>query len=151
MRLWRISAHAELSGRGGLHISGRWHSQGRRIVYLSDHPASALLEILVHLEIDPEDLPDTYQLLSVDIPDDIQLKSIEEGKIAQGWRDDRSLTRGLGDTWLREGETALMRVPSAIVPSAVNWLLNPAHPNSPNARVTAIVEAPFDPRLFKPK
>ncbi len=118
---------------------------------MSDHPASALLEILVHLEIDPEDLPDTYQLLAVDIPDDIHSKSIEETEIARGWRDDWALTRSLGDKWLREGGTALMRVPSAIVPAAVNWLLNPAHPDSANARVTTIVKAPFDPRLFKAK
>lgn len=118
---------------------------------MSDHPASALLEILVHLEIDPEDLPETYQILAVDIPDDVQFKSIEESEIAREWRRDRALTRGWGDTWLREGATALLRVPSAIVPAAANWLLNPAHPDSAHARVAAILEAPFDPRLFKAK
>ena len=45
MRLWRISDFADLAGEGGLLVSGRWHSRGRRIVYLSDHPATALIEI----------------------------------------------------------------------------------------------------------
>jgi RES domain-containing protein len=44
MELWRISIYADLSGAGGLMASGRWHSQGKRIVYLADHPSSALLE-----------------------------------------------------------------------------------------------------------
>jgi RES domain-containing protein len=149
MRLWRSSEHADLSGRGGLQFSGRWHSRGRRVVYLSDHPASTLLEILVHLEIDPEDLPSTYQLLAVDIPDDVQFESIDERRIASGWRTNNLLTRELGDRWLRENRTPLMRAPSAIVPAAVNWLLNPAHPDSAQARIAEINRAPFDKRFFK--
>jgi RES domain-containing protein len=50
MELWRISNYADLSGAGGLRAAGRWHSQGKRIVYLADHPSSALLEMLVHLD-----------------------------------------------------------------------------------------------------
>ena len=50
MELWRISNYADLSGAGdGLLAAGRWHTRGRRIVYLADHPASALLEMLVHM------------------------------------------------------------------------------------------------------
>jgi len=70
VRLWRISNYSDLSGPGGLKASGRWHEKGRHVVYTSDHPASALLEAMVHLEIDFEDLPDTYQLLEIDVPDD---------------------------------------------------------------------------------
>ena len=150
MRLWRSSEHADLSGRGGLQFSGRWHSRGRRIVYLSDHPASTLLEMLVHLEVDPEDLPSTYQLLAVDISDNVGFESIDERHMAGEWRDNHTLTRELGDQWLRDNKTALMRVPSAIVPAAVNWLLNPAHPDSAQARIAEIIRAPLDARLFKP-
>jgi RES domain-containing protein len=59
MDLWRILNYADLSGLGGLRAAGRWHSQGRRIVYLADHPSSALLEMLVHL--DRSLIPSTYQ------------------------------------------------------------------------------------------
>jgi RES domain-containing protein len=132
-----------------LRFSGRWHSQGTRIVYLSDHPASTLLETLVHLEVDAEDVPDTYQLLAVDIPDSIHFESIEEHQLAPRWREDEVLTRSLGDQWLRENRTALIRVPSAIVPASVNWLLNPAHADNAKARIAEIIRAPFDARLFK--
>jgi len=148
MRLWRSSDHADLSGRGGLRVSGRWHSRGTRIVYLSDYPASTLVETLVHLEIDPEDLPDAYQLLAVDIPDDVRFESVGEDQLPANWRDQTQLTRALGDRWLRDGRTALLRVPSAIVPFAVNWLLNPAHADAAHARVVQIIRAPFDRRLF---
>jgi RES domain-containing protein len=148
MRLWRSSTHADLSGRGGLRFSGRWHSQGARIVYLSDHPAATLLETLVHLEVDPEDVPDTFQLLAIDIPDDVRFDSIAEDQLASAWRDNQVLTRALGDRWLRTGDTALLPVPSAIVPFAMNWLLNPAHADAAYARIADIARVPLDRRLL---
>lgn len=127
--------------------AGRWHTRGR-IVYLTDHPASALVEVLVHLEVDPEDFPDSYQLLAVDFPDNVSFQSIEDKEIAVGWRDRPGLTRGLGDRWLRENRTALLKVPSAIVPFASNWLLNPVHPDAETGRIAVIIRPKFDPRLF---
>src|SRR6185295_17519720 len=127
MRLWRISNHASRSGDGGLYASGRWHTRGRRVVYLADHPASALLEVMVHLEIDAEDLPTHYQLLGVDIPGALRTTTLKESELPQGWRESAEHTRTLGDNWLREAPAALLRVPSAIVPDAGNYLLNPAH------------------------
>jgi RES domain-containing protein len=148
MRLWRISAHADLSGVGGLHVSGRWHSRGKRIVYLADHPASALLEVLVHLEVEPEDLPGSYQLLAIDVPDSIAFQSIGLEELATGWRDQPELTREIGDRWLREEQTALLRVPSAIVPFSSNWLVNPAHADTAIARIEEVFQVPVDSRLI---
>ena len=147
MRLWRISNHASLSGDGGLYAAGRWHSRGRRVVYLADHPASALLEVMVHLEIDEEDLPSHYQLLGIDVPDDILTTAIAETELPDRWRQQIDLTRARGDEWLRTNTTALLRVPSAIVPEAVNYLLNPAHPDAAQLNIASALRAPFDPRL----
>ena len=47
--LWRISNYLDLSGEGALGTSGRWHTEGRLVVYLADCPAGALLERIVHL------------------------------------------------------------------------------------------------------
>ncbi|MCY4342614.1 MAG: RES family NAD+ phosphorylase [Gammaproteobacteria bacterium] len=56
MILWRISSHADLGGLGGVHRSGRWRSRGVPVVYLSESPALALLEVLVNFEIAPDEL-----------------------------------------------------------------------------------------------
>jgi RES domain-containing protein len=74
MELWRISSYIDLSGAGGLNAAARWHSQGRRIVYLADHPSSALLEMLVHL--DRNLVPSTYQLLRIIVPSDLAIETI---------------------------------------------------------------------------
>jgi RES domain-containing protein len=148
MRLWRISNHASLSGDGGLYASGRWLTRGRRIVYLADHPASALLEVMVHLEIDAEDLPTHYQLLGVEMPDDVSTTARDESALPSDWREQTTVIRALGDEWLRDGATALLRVPSAIVPEASNYLLNPAHADAARIAIGLALRAAFDPRLM---
>jgi len=149
MRLWRISSFDDLLGTGGLNADGRWHTRGRRIVYLADHPASALVEVLVHLEVDPDDLPRGYNILAVDLPDQTEFGSIEVGDLPGDWLANRSSTRAMGDRWLAENRTALLRVPSAIVPFAFNWLLNPVHADSATAVVAHVVPMPLDPRLLR--
>jgi RES domain-containing protein len=150
MRVWRISDFADLRGDGGLRASGRWHTRGRPIVYLADHPASALLEVLVHLEVDVEDLPATYQLLATDVPDEMARRATAtEEHLSPDWIENLTVTRRLGDEWLKSAASALLRVPSAIVPSATNWLLNPRHPDAASIRVVDLVRVPFDPRLVQ--
>jgi len=101
MNLWRISDHRDLSGGGGLKRNGRWHNRGKKVVYLSDSPTGALLETLVHFELDPEDIPDSYIRLKVTIPDDLAIAHLDPpNEVA--WALDEKLTRSLGDAWLRE-------------------------------------------------
>ena len=148
MRLWRISDHASLSGDGGLFASARWHSRGKRIVYLADHPASALLEVIVHLEVKAENLPDGFQLLKIDVPDDLAVDQPDQRELPADWRERVSLTQKIGDVWLNEGLTSLLRVPSAILPETNNYLLNPAHPDAARIGIASALRAAFDPRLM---
>ena len=148
MRLWRISNHTSLSGDGGLYASGRWHTRGRRVVYLADHPASALLEVMVHLEIDAEDLPTHYQLLGVDVPDDIASDALDQSTLPANWRERVGETRTRGDDWLRATTDAVLRVPSVIVPEASNYLLNPAHADAGRIGIASAIRAAFDARLM---
>lgn len=129
--------------------SGRWHSKGKRIVYLAEHPASALLEVLVHLEVDTDDLPTSYRLHAVEIDDDSARDSVNERNLPHNWRDNLNTTRSVGDEWIAKNKTLLLKVPSAIVPFASNWLLNPSHVDSPKARVTDSYNVPYDTRLLR--
>ena len=147
MELWRISNHADLAGIGGLRAAGRWHSQGRRIVYLADHPSSALLEMLVHMDRDL--IPRTYQLLRIDLPSAITIETISKDKLPADWRTNTMATREVGDRWLDRSGSALLQVPSAISHQGQNFLLNPAHPDAATIVVAEIVRAPFDSRLLK--
>ncbi len=146
MILWRVSAFADFSGLGGLLASGRWHRSGRPIVYLAETPSGAMLEVLVHLEIDPEDIPDNLRLLRVDIPDHASTQTAKA--LPAGWEENAVGTRDIGDTWIGEGDTLLLRVPSAIMPHTHNVLLNPAHPQASLVKVT-VETLQLDKRLLK--
>lgn len=151
MRIWRISNFDDLSGLGGLKADGRWHDRGRPVVYAADHPAAALLEVMVHLEIDFEDLPTSYQLLGIDVPDDIAVETVEQVQletIAQDWAQDPAVTRGHLRSWFDEVRTAMVSVPSAVVPFAANYLINPRHPAAVRIRVGHAARYPHDQRLF---
>jgi RES domain-containing protein len=142
MHVWRLSNHADLSGRGGLLAGGRWHSKGTPIVYCADHPASCLLEMLVHVDI--ADRPTTYQLLMIDFPDGT---GIEDVSLPSDWRQDVSLTRSMGSRFIAKGELPVLRVPSAIIPFSTNYLLNPALLAGAGIRIVGVSRHPVDDRL----
>jgi RES domain-containing protein len=152
MQLWRICrrqfARQPLSGRGGLASSGRWHTAPRLVVYASESLALASLELLVHL--DPDLLPADLVALLLDVPEAVSMRSITVPELPRSWRRTpapRALQR-LGDAWLDNQETTLLRVPSAIVPTEFNFLLNPQHPDSRRITVARRISFALDSRLL---
>jgi RES domain-containing protein len=148
--LWRISNYADLHGMGGLKGSARWHTRGHRVVYLSSTPASALLEILVHLEIEEGHLPRFYKLLEIQVPDDVRMEKLEDwAKLSKGWPKKQAATRALGDQWLNRNSAALLQVPSALVPRTSNFLLNPLRPDAAKIQIVSVSRQGLDRRLLQ--
>lgn len=148
MILWRISNYSTLDGRGGLLAPGRWHSQGHPIVYLAESAAGVLTETLVHLELDIAALPKSYRLLKAEAPDSMKIRTVTKAELPENWIHELVITRTIGDQWLAERQTALLRVPSAIVPETFNVLLNPVHPEAAQVKVLWHQEYPWDNRLL---
>jgi RES domain-containing protein len=147
--LWRISNHISLDGAGALKASGRWHSRGRRIVYCAGSPAAALLEILVHFEIELPDLPARYRLLKIAVPDEASVERMTVADLPVDWIENTTATQVIGDTWIAEGRSLLLAVPSAVVPATENVLINPAHPDAARVRIDGTSEHVIDPRLIR--
>lgn len=121
----RLCATAQdaFSGRGSLHGDGRWHHRGRLAVYVASYQSLALLEILVHLNRKTQ--IQTYAHWTLEIPDG----AIEDTPgLPPDWAVDLEHTRSLGDAWLASCGAPALRIPSVIVPTEDNFLLNPAHP-----------------------
>lgn len=144
MRVWRISSYADLSGRGGIVSSGRWNLINTPIVYCADHPATAMVEILVHLDL--EDIPATFQLLEIEVPDSSEL-SIPD--LPDDWKDNETATQQIGTDFVTAGRFAAMQVPSVVVPFARNYLLSPTIAAQSGVRILGGTVHPFDPRLVK--
>ena len=148
MLVWRVSNHASLDGEGGLYAAGRWHSKRARIVYCAPNPATALLEMLVHAEIEVEDFPDTFRLLKIEIPDAVSREELDESGLSSRWQAAAEHTRGIGDRWLAGKRSLLLRVPSAVVPETQNILVNPQHPEAKRVKLIGSGEYHLDQRLL---
>jgi RES domain-containing protein len=151
VRVWRIcrERHAAetLAGRGGLVASGRWHTAGHPIVYTSSSLALAALEVLVHLDKDL--LPPGLTQVEIDVPDDVEIRRIDADALPKDWRRYPSPARlqRLGDEWLAAASTVVLRVPSALIPQEVNYLLNPQHPDLSAVMVASVSPFAYDARL----
>jgi RES domain-containing protein len=145
MYLWRLCRrpHADLSGDGARIFGGRWNSPGRPVVYLAEHPALAALEVRVHLDLPFELLPNDFVLMRVLVPDGL-IAELTDASVAV------SETVVTGDTWLVEGRSAALRVPSVLLPYAWNVLLNPRHADVNRISIGSIEPFHFDPRLWEP-
>lgn len=143
MRVWRICRRrfADLSGEGARLHGGRWNSPGRAVVYAAEDAALAALEIRVHLDLDWDLLPDDYVLMAIELP----ARKAQEAVAPPGE------ARREGDAWLASGASALLKVPSAIIPESFNVLLNPAHRDFASAAIASLRDFAFDKRLWRPR
>lgn len=118
-------------------------------MYCAPNPATSILEILVHAEVDLEDIPVTYRYLEVWAPEDASREALNSAWLPREWRTALDSTRRIGDEWLQSGRTALLIVPCAIVPATSNVLINPAHPDAGGITVAGVHEQSIDRRLFR--
>lgn len=142
MRIWRISNYADLSGIGGTYSAGRWNQLGRRIVYCAEHPALAMLELLVHF--DSEDLPETYQLLEIDVPDELVAEPVD---LPSNWKGDPAISRDAFEAFCDQGDAPVLIVASIIMPHCRNLLINPLHPGHAKLSIVSAALHPLDPRF----
>ena len=154
---WRLAAPEHsgtvdemLSGEGALRFGGRWNSPGRRAVYLGGSLALASLELLVHLRV--PDVLRMYRKLRVRIPKRL-ISEVDERGLPAGWAMPglHPVTQEIGDRWLAEGGSAVLRVPSAVVAGEMNYVLNPIHPGFGEIEAGSIEDFRFDARIVKAK
>ena len=152
MRVWRLKrrAHAaDLSGIGGLRASARWHHRGQPVLYTSEAPALAVLEMLAH--VSPSELPSDLRMIEIDVPGALSIEVCDPVPLSKQWRRSPgpSALRDFGTAWLASKRSAVLQVPSAVVPAQFNYVLNPAHPGARKFRVVGNEPFEFDPRLVK--
>jgi len=140
MRVVRLCRrkHADLSGEGARLLGGRWNSPGRPVVYTASCGALAALEYMVHMT----NLPTNMLLVRVDVPDTLTVEEVPSLPA-----DPKAMLQ-IGDEWLEHNETAVLRVPSVLVPRQWNLLLNPKHPLFAAIKILDKAPFAFDSRLL---
>lgn len=140
------------SGEGARRAGGRWSSKGRLAVYTSSTLSLAVLEILMHLE--DATLLDSYGLYSVTFPKSL-VQTIPVDSLPLDWADFPAPleAQAIGDAWLRDKSSAVLRIPSAAFQGIpldlveTNYLLNPSHPDFARIEVGPFQPLRIDPRL----
>jgi len=128
---WRIvkARHAATAfdGEGARLYGGRWNSRGLPVIYTAASPALAVLELLVHLGSSVV-LP-AYVTIACTFDEGIVLR-LDRERLPTDWRSSPALPQlaQLGDAWLKDGTSAVLEVPNAIIPAESNYLINPRHP-----------------------
>jgi RES domain-containing protein len=147
---WRIvsakSVPAAFSGEGARIHGGRWNSKGTAIVYTSGSLSLAAMEIMVHLPAAA--LLDRYVTIAVEI-DEHLVEAFTE--LPDDWnsRPAAPSTKNIGDRWVAENRSVVLKIPSVIVPAEHNYLLHPGHPDWLYIRIQEPASFSFDPRLAK--
>jgi RES domain-containing protein len=156
VRVWRIydpeAAYAllpnfdPLDGQGAALYPGRWNKAGVRMVYTSQSPELAMLELLTKLS------PAAFGVrlaVEIDVPDDARVQDAAPAVLGHLLRGEESDTQTYGSGWAARGQSLVLRVPSAVLPVSSNYLLNPLHPQAKRLRVVRQVEVGMDPRLVQ--
>ena len=150
-RAWRLTraayANSAMTGEGARLYGGRWNPKGLAVVYLAESLPLAALEVLVHTR-SPEDLAD-FVKLPVSFPTEL-VETLDLTLLPPDWCSSPppASLKVFGEQWLGKGRSALLQVPSVVVPEASNLLLNPLHPDMAVVVVGDPMSFEFDPRLL---
>lgn len=150
MVVWRITsarhAMSAFTGEGAARHPGRWNHRHRRVVYTSDAPALAALEILANAET-ASVLRDRVAIRATVPDEDIYPLPAED--LPDGW-DSNPIgphTRDLGEAWRADATFLVLSVPSAVMPLQQNLIINPEHPGFQRVAIDDPIPIRFDPRL----
>ena len=118
------------------------------MVYTAGTLSLAMLEIIVHLEF--KEALKQYRAIPVEVQESTIL-SVDLGGLPEGWNAavPQPSTQLLGNRWLTEQASAVLKVPSVIVPVEYNYLLNPVHPAWGEMKFGKPVDLPLDPRVME--
>lgn len=147
-RLARQKHGLYLSGKGAAMAGGRWNSTGVEIIYTAESRALAMAEVAVHLTL--ATLPDDYFMLVIEVPDSFSCELLDENTLPDGWKQHPPLftTQHIGDAFIYQQATCLLKVPSAVVKGDYNILINPHHPDFASIKILHSEPFPFDKRII---
>lgn len=149
---WRIykpkHAAAAFTGEGSRLFGGRWNSKGFSVVYTASSISLAALEMLVHLQT--AEVLKRYVVRSVTFQETMITK-IHLSDLPKRWRENPppKAVQQIGDDWVASCRSAVLQVPSAVIESESNFILNVAHPDFGSIKLGRQLPYTFDRRLIK--
>ena len=149
--VWRLLtarfADSAFSGEGARLYGGRWNRKGVPIVYTAGSQSLAMLEMLVQ----DEPLRARYVMIQATLPRNLRIDRVTSDQLPVGWRDlaMREHLQSIGTEWAKRRSSLVLAVPSVVIPTETNYLLNPLHPSFAKIEIGAPQDFITDLRLLK--
>jgi RES domain-containing protein len=134
-------------GLGASLYGGRWNHKGTPAIYTAASRALCALEVLANAS----DLAGDYIATPIEIPDDLVMTTLSIETLPANWDagEPRTTTQDVGTDWATGMTTAVLAVPSAVIPREYNYILNPGHPDFAKIRFGSPEPFYFDDRFAR--
>lgn len=151
---WRIdkakrSRSDSFSGEGAAIEGGRWNQPGTLMVYSAETLSLAAMEKFVHMG----DEGRSVKLVSyrIDIPEDVRIETLKRNEAPKDWKSSPApqSTMAIGSNWVKKAHSAILKVPSVVIETEHNYLLNPLHTDFMRLKIHPAKPFSFDPRMWK--
>jgi RES domain-containing protein len=136
----------DISGMGAKLYGSRWNTAGVPMLYAAESISLAVLETLVHLQ--EVEIPTAYWLLKIQVPDEGKITAIELAKLKKNWQADEAYTQYIGSEFIKNNQSLVLKVPSAIITEEFNYLVNPLYKNFNKTQILQAAAFNFDTRLL---
>lgn len=138
----------QLTGEGAKLHGGRWNLIGSPCIYTSESKALCVLEYAANVQL--EELPASLSITVYSLFDK-SWKEFSEKELPENWKQIPvpQKTKEWGSLHLQEAKYLALRLPSVIIPSEFNFILNPMHPDFKKIKIKEIHSFSFDKRIKK--
>ncbi len=147
MLVYRITFKTFSSSLFAPGIEGRWNGVARKVVYAAESIPLAFMENMIRRK--GAGFNDDFRIMIIEVPDSLTITIITPSDLAEGWRNFRDYTicQTIGNKWYDEGMTAVLQVPSAVLPEAHNYVMNSAHPDFAKIKLVSAIPLIPDERI----
>ncbi|MBI4986424.1 MAG: RES family NAD+ phosphorylase [Rhodocyclales bacterium] len=149
--VWRLLtarfADTAFSGEGARLYGGRWNRKGVPMIYTAGSQSLAMLEMLVQ----DNPLRARYVMIQATLPKGLKIERLAADRLPADWPrlSARETTQAIGSEWVKRRSSAVLAVPSAVIPAESNYLLNPLHPSFAKIEIGAPQDFITDLRLIR--
>ena len=136
------------TGEGAKRFGGRWNPPGFPAVYVAQSLSLAILELIVHLDEDS----DISRFVAIPVTFDRKLVHVlPPSQLPRDWSalPIAEPSQSVGKKWLSSKKSVLLQVPSSVVPSESNFVINPLHPKFSQLQIGSPQPLHIDQRISR--
>ncbi|WP_159469889.1 RES family NAD+ phosphorylase [Dyadobacter sp. 3J3] len=128
-------------------MKGRWNSQGNKVLYAAESIPLAFLENMVRRQ--GIGFNDDFNIMFIEIPNNLKIEIVSANSLGKSWRDpnDYSSCQQIADDWYNHGKSPVLKVPSAVMPEAFNFVINTRHKDYQKIRLVGVTHLVPDERI----